>query len=370
MTNQKRGRWIACEVEEAYLKDMRKEEKQNKKLASSKDRSKYKKTDLEKKHNQPKTPSTEGLLKGRVISIAPQAILVDTSTELFTCTLKGALKKEKNKLKNLVTVGDIVFFEKSDDKIGTIVQIAPRVSVLSRKDHLLQRNEQLIAANIDLVLITIAVVNPILKPALLDRYIIAAQKGGMQPVIVINKIDLLDNPKNSEEKQVFEEIIRAYTALNIPVIPVSVLQSRGLDDLKNIMKDKTSVFSGQSGTGKSSLINAIANTSILTGELVKKTNKGMHTTTTTNLLPLPFGGWCIDTPGIRSFGVWGLHKDEVRGYFEEILEYGQQCKYPNCTHTNEPSCAVKDAVNDGSISPIRYESYLKLISQEEWDSPS
>lgn len=355
------------ELEDTYIKNRRKEEKHQKKMIVSTDRSKYKKTDSEKSKKHIKSLPTEGLKKGKVISITPQAIFVDSSGISFECTLKGSLKKEKTKLKNLITVGDEVYFEEGKGHAGAISIVAPRRSHLSRKDHLLQRNEQLIAANIDLVLITVSVVNPALKPALIDRYIIAAQKGEMKPIIVINKIDLLKG--HAEEKALFEEVVKTYRDLNFTVIPVSIVSSIGLDLLERVMKDKTSVFSGQSGTGKSSLINALAKTSITVGELVKKTNKGMHTTTTTHLLPLPFGGWCIDTPGIRSFGVWGLEKSQVREYFDEILYYGKDCKYPDCTHTSEPECAVKQAVEEGKISSLRFESYLKLISEETWDIP-
>jgi ribosome biogenesis GTPase len=135
------------------------------------------------------------------------------------------------------------------------------------------------------------------------------------------------------------------------------------------MKDKTSLFSGQSGTGKSSLINAMSQFQLPIGNVIDKTRKGAHTTTSAQLLPLAFGGWCIDTPGIRSFGLWRLDKDEVEGFFPEILKFSLNCKYPSCRHLQEPECAVKQAVEQGQISPLRYESYQKLITDEDWDLP-
>lgn len=358
-------KWINCDVEAEYLQEDRKQEKKQKKMADQTDRSKYKKTDLNKV--QKKQVSTEGLLFGRVLSINPQGIVVDLDHHLFVCSLKGSLKQEKRKLKNLVTVGDLVYFEKNSDNEGVISHIAERKSLLSRKDHLHQRNNQLIAANIDQVLITMSVVSPHLKPALIDRYIIAAQIGGMKPVIILNKIDLLKESGNESEAALFDEIVKIYPALGYTVIPISCKTGEGLDSLRSIMKDQISVFSGQSGTGKSSLIMEMASVDLAVGDIIKKTQKGMHTTTTASLLPLPFGGFCIDTPGIRSFGVWDLTKEQVEGYFEEILEAKHGCKYSNCTHIDEPGCAVQKAVEAGLISALRLESYQKLFREPTAD---
>ena len=133
-----------------------------------------------------------------------------------------------------------------------------------------------------------------------------------------------------------------------------------MDQLREVMKDKASVFSGQSGVGKSSLINTMTGLELRVGETVERTKKGAHTTSTTNLIPLPFGGWCIDTPGIKSFGVWDLKKEDVEGYFSEIHHAGAQCKFPDCTHTHETDCAVHRAVDAGEISLLRFASYAAL----------
>ena len=188
----------------------------------------------------------------------------------------------------------------------------------------------------------------------------------MEPVVVINKIDLLqaeeiEAHEREDQKLLYEEMLEAYKAAGIQAVGVSSLTGEGLPHLKQIMKDKTSVFSGQSGSGKSSLINAVAGTSLRTGDLVERTRKGTHTTTSTQLLRLEFGGWCVDTPGIKSFGVWDLDKEEVEHYFPEIFECGHQCRYPDCSHRLEEPCAVKQAVEEGKISPLRYDSYLSLM---------
>lgn len=364
-------RWIRCSVEQEYLGEDRKSGKVERKLASSKDRSKYKKTDKKKyeqriEAKQNARLNKENLVQGRVLSIVPQGIIIDHEGRQIICSLKGALKKEKGQMKNLVAVGDFIFFEMTGEGEAIIHHVEPRRTVLSRADNLSRRKEQLIAANIDQVIVTVSVVHPVLKPYLVDRYLIAASKGGMGAVIVINKIDLLDDGSFEaslleKEKSLYQDFYDAYTAAGLTVIPVSVVTGQGLETLKEAMKDKASVFSGQSGVGKSSLINAITGSDLKIGAIVGKTKKGSHTTTTANLLPLSFGGWCIDTPGIKSFGVWNLEKEEVKEYFDDIFICGRQCKYPDCAHWKEAGCAVHDAVEDGKIPLIRYESYLFLM---------
>lgn len=359
---------------ESYFQS-RKEGRMQRKLASAKDRSKYKKTDHEKyrksleKDLQQKL-SKQDWLEGRVLSIIPQGIIVDWNGQKISCVLKGLLKKDKTQAKNLVAVGDFVLFERTGETEGIIASVKPRRTILSRADNLSRRKEQLIAVNIDQVIITVSVVNPPLKPSLIDRYIIATQKGGMEPLIVINKIDLLEEAENElaeREKFLYEELLKAYAIAGIPVISISAAEQIGIDTLRQAMKDKASVFSGQSGVGKSSLINVVTGLNLRVGETVEKTKKGAHTTTTTQLIPLEFGGWCIDTPGIKSFGVWNLDRNEVEGYFPEIHDCGLDCKFPDCTHTHEDHCAVQKALEEERISPVRYDSYQALMQSVNED---
>lgn len=330
-------------------------------MASRLDRSKYKKTDHEKREKRLSEETQKKLAKkewmrGRVLAISPEGISVEHEKKIYLCVLRGTLKQELSHSKNLVTVGDFVLF----DPEGTIAHVEERHSVLSRQEHLGRRKEQLIAANIDQVLITVSVVSPSLKPSLVDRYIIATCKGGMRPVIVINKMDLLE--PESAEKKLVELFINTYRALQIPVITVSTFTGEGVEVLRRQMEGRSSVFSGQSGVGKSSLINAMTGLSLSIGDMVEKTQKGSHTTSAAQLIPLDFGGWCIDTPGIRSFGIWDLQREDLNSYFPEIFEVSQHCKYPNCTHSHEPGCALEEAVETGSISPLRVDSYLKLLA--------
>ncbi|MBA3602472.1 MAG: ribosome small subunit-dependent GTPase A [Parachlamydiaceae bacterium] len=364
-------RWEGCPLEEHYFGTNRKADKLQKKIFSAKDRSKYKKTDRDQQikiiaQSTNSKLNRESLHSGRVISIVPKGILVESEGKFFSCLLRGVLKKERTRHKNLVIVGDIVLFDITGPSEGYIAHIEPRKTTLSRADNLSRRKEQLIAANIDQVIITASVVSPMLKPPLLDRYIISARKGGLEPVIVINKIDLLENPDVEEhirngEKELYIHLLEVYKQNNIPTIALSVSTGQGLEELSQIMRDKASVFSGQSGVGKSSLINAVTGSSLRIGDMVESTKKGSHTTTTTNLLPLEFGGWCIDTPGIKSFGIWELKKEEIESYFTEIHTCGKQCHFPNCSHTHEANCAVIQAVENKEISIIRYYSYISLV---------
>lgn len=353
--------------EEDDFHETRKELKAHRKMVSKRDRSKFKKTDREKLSRHQKTESEKKLskkelLRGRVLDIYPEGgVVVDHDGLIYTCVLRGILKKEQSRQKNLVAVGDFVLFESSEGEVATISHIEERTSILSRQEHLRRRQEQIIAANIDQVLITASIADPPLKPALIDRYIIATKKGNMLPVIVLNKIDLLH--PHSSEYLLFESFLNTYQCLNIPVIPLSIHTGEGIEALKKCMQGKASVFSGQSGVGKSSLINAITGLSLPVGDVAKKTRKGSHTTTRAHLIPLPFGGWCIDTPGIRSFGVWDLKKEDLAAYFPEIQAIGRTCYYPNCTHAHEPGCAVEAALEKGEISPLRFDSYSKLLEE-------
>lgn len=363
-------RWLGCDVEADFFGDERKHGKQERKLASSKDRSKYKKTDQRKVIKEREFKVDKDLLeRGRVLSIASQGILVDAeSGDTLYCTLRGVLKKEKTQYKNLVTVGDFVLFERTVAGEGLIAHVEPRHSQLSRSDNLSRRKEQLIAANIDQVIITTSVVLPPLKPSLLDRYIIAAQKGDMEPIIVINKIDLLasnavgvETEVLEQERELYHELLTAYQGIGIPVISISTVTGEGIEELKEAMAGKASVFSGQSGVGKSSLINTITGQNLRVGDIVEKTQKGSHTTSTAQLLKLEFGGWCIDTPGIKSFGVWDLDIEEVEQGFPEIFTCGHNCRYPDCSHMGEEGCEVVKAVTTGEVSWLRYDSYVALM---------
>jgi ribosome biogenesis GTPase len=345
-----------------FFKDDKKLSRQERKRLGKKDRSKFKKTDQTTKEE----PKPQGLDKGRVLSITSQGYEVDLEGKTVVCTLRGALKKEKTLYKNIVAVGDFVHVDRLSLTEGVIEWVEPRFSVLSRADNLSRLKQHVIAANIDQVLMTASIVEPVLKPQLLDRYIIAAMKGNMTPVLVINKWDLYRELPHEGQEYV-DQVIEAYKKAKIQTILVSVKSGEGVAELKRAMENKASVFSGQSGVGKTSLINLTTGLSLDVGETVKRTQKGAHTTTQARLVRLECGGFCIDTPGVQSFGLLDLKESEVGNYYPEILVYAKKCRYMNCSHTHEPECAVIGAVEKGKISFVRYESYIALLQELEQD---
>lgn len=334
----------------------RKEGKKQRKALQKSDLSKFKKTDLRKKEEVFKKEGN--FSRGRVLSILPEEITVETEDRaILGCTLKGSLKKERSRDKNLCVVGDFVLF----DEAKSIVHIEKRKSILSRSDPRHKKMRQIMASNIDQVLITVSLVNPPLKPNLIDRYIIASSKGAMQPVIVITKIDLVD------DRTFLNEVIFLYRSLGFTILAVSNQTKEGMTELEKIMTAKASVFAGESGVGKSSLINTVTGQNLDTKEVAKKTLRGTHTTVAAKLIALNCGGWCIDTPGIQSFGLWDLQMSDLKEYFHEIDDLSHQCKYPNCTHTHEPQCFIQEAVAKGLVSKLRYESYLELVAEIKKD---
>lgn len=352
--------------EDAFQHKERKEHRRQRQISSFKDRSKFKKTDQDKIQKLKKETENEmakkNLLRGRITGILSEGIKVslEDGRELL-CVLRGVLKKDNLRKKNLTAIGDFVLVEESGPHEGAIAHIEERTSVLSRAHTHHQQQEHIIAANIDQVLITLSIIIPPLKASLADRYIIATKKGNMDPILVVNKIDLLHNePEHSSEEQLFRDFLDAYSQAGIPVIPVSSITGEGIEKLKEVMKDKASVFAGQSGVGKSSLINAATGLNLPVGEAIKKTKKGSHTTTSPHLIHLKEGGWCIDTPGIKSFGMWELSKQEVQEYYPEMRILREHCKFLNCMHIQEPGCAVVEKVH-----PIRYQSYLAIIESIE-----
>src|SRR5215213_2506509 len=231
-----------------------------------------------------------------------------------------------------------------------IERVEPRHGVLTRASR---RREQVLVANVDQLIIVMSLVEPDLKPHLIDRYLATAQQGGLAPILCLNKSDLVEHAN-------LQPLIGAYTQLGVLT---SAKSGDGVDRLRELLKDRATVFSGQSGVGKSSLLNAIQPGLALKVSTVSElTQKGRHTTTTAELIKLDFGGWVVDTPGVRQLQLWDVIPEEVEGYLPEFRPFVALCAFPDCTHTHETKCAVKRAVGRRQIGARRYHSYLGMFT--------
>lgn len=294
---------------------------------------------------------------GRVIRVhGLQSIVQAEDGSLVRCTVRRLLKSLVTDERNVVTTGDRVWFRDASAGEGVIEQIEPRRGILTRASR---RREHVLVSNVDQVVIVMSLVEPDLKPHLIDRYLASAQKGDLKPIICLNKADLV-------ERVNLQSLIGSYTRLGIPTLLTSAKTGEGIARLKELLKGKATVFSGQSGVGKSSLLNAIQPGLALRVSNVSQVNqKGKHTTTTAELISLDFGGWVVDTPGIRSLALWDVIAREVEGFFVEFNPFVSRCSFPDCTHTHELGCGVKRAVELRFISARRYHSYLGMIEELE-----
>jgi ribosome biogenesis GTPase len=252
-----------------------------------------------------------------------------------------------------------VRFSLADDREPMVEEVLPRRATLSRPDPFYGHIERVVAANIDSVVIVVSVRTPPLHPKLIDRYLIAVQRGGAESILCVNKIDLLDNEADCQSEL---SKLRPYRELGLPILLCSSEDGRGIDQLRAVLAGRRCVFVGHSGVGKSSLTNALdPSLGLVTNTLREGDGKGRHTTTASQLYDLPGGIQVIDTPGIREFGLWKLTPEEVRWYFTEFDPFAPACKFADCSHTHEPTCAVKRAVHQGRLSRSRYESYCRIL---------
>ena len=258
--------------------------------------------------------------------------------------------------KSALTVGDRV---RVADQ--TLTEVLPRKSVLARPDPLHQHRQRLIAANIDIVIHVVSVKAPPLRPRLIDRYLIAIERGGAQPVVCVNKIDLLDATERSTELAKLD----TYRDLGVPIVACSTKTGEGLDELREIVQRKTSALVGHSGVGKSSILNALDSRLQIATNTLHRRGTGRHTTTSSTLFDFGDGTYLIDTPGIREFGLWDLDRDSLRDYFPEFAEAAESCRFNDCSHVHEPDCEVKDRVESGAINRARYDTYVRLYNDLE-----
>lgn len=301
-------------------------------------------------------------LEGLVIRSQSGFLTVKTDAGEYICRLRGRLKQGETE-GDIVAVGDRVTVTPNDDGSGTIEEVHERSSVFSRVRSGIKRDfRQILLANPDQVVIVFACTHPEPHLRMLDRFLVIAEKQEIGALIVANKVDLVS------QKQA-ESIFGMYVELGYPVLYTSAHTGQGVDMLRNRLKDKISALAGPSGVGKSSLLNAIQpDLGLHVRAVSEATSKGMHTTHVRELFPLDIGGYVADTPGIRTLALWDTEPEELDAYFIEMRDRVSDCKFSDCTHTHEPGCAIRNAVESGEIAPERYHSYLRLRFEDEADA--
>jgi ribosome biogenesis GTPase len=279
------------------------------------------------------------------------------------CRLKGKFRIEGIKSTNPVAVGDQVNFEFEEGKeTGVINKIFDRKNYIIRKSVNLSKQTHIIAANIDIAFLLVTIDNPPTFTGFIDRFLATAEAYSIKTILLFNKLDIYSD-EELEKLAILEDI---YTNIGYECIAISATKNIGIDEVKALMINKTTMFSGHSGVGKSTLINAIEpSLNLKTKEVSKQHKQGMHTTTFAEMFELSFGGFIIDTPGIKGFGVVDFKPEEITDYFPEFFKLKANCKFNNCLHINEPKCAIKQAIENGEIAASRYNSYLQMVEGEE-----
>lgn len=296
--------------------------------------------------------------KGRVIQSTGSWYLVDTGNKIVESRLPGRFRLDDKEVTNPIAVGDHVEITINDDETGTIETIETRENYITRQATHGKRGEQILVSNLDQACVVQSIKKPRLKEGFIDRLLVTCEAYEVKPVIIINKMDLA----KQGGKDFANELQELYSGLGYTILQTSIEDEDSLKKLKDLLKDKTSAFIGPSGVGKTSLINAIdPNYALKTGEISDFSNKGKHTTTFARLIPLSFGGYIADTPGIREFGLVNIEPYELSLFFPEMLEPREHCKFHNCTHNHEPKCGVADAFENGEIAASRYQSYLNML---------
>ena len=282
--------------------------------------------------------------------------------DIIPCRLRGKFRIDGNKNTNPAVVGDHVVFDLEKDSTGYITHIEKRKNYIDRKATKLSKINHLIAANIDQAFLVVTLKEPRTSLGFIDRFLVACEGFRIPVCVVFNKMDIYSD----KEIKKIDELTQLYQSIDYEVIQTSVLKNEGINHVEEIMKDKVSLFSGHSGVGKSAIINAIdSELNLKVGEISQFHSKGKHTTTFAQMFPLSQGGFIIDTPGIKEFGLIQYSKEEIRDYFPEIRAYNNQCRFNNCRHVNEPDCAVKKAKEEGKIPSSRYLNYLAILEADD-----
>ncbi len=303
----------------------------------------------------------ESTSSGLIVRIKGSDYFVMDKGEEIRCSVRGRFRIGKNPGEAMPVVGDNVEYrmgtaENTGGSVGLIVSIEQRKSIFARSSSSEKRRYRVLGANLDLVFLVHSVREPVLNIRLLDRMLVAAESGRIEPVICINKIDLGADPEG------ISPVMDVYREMSYRVVLCCARDGRGIDELRLLMNGRRSIMAGPSGTGKTSLLSMIEpGLDRRVASVSEKTGKGRHTTTHFELHSLKLGGYLGDTPGIREFGIWEQSKQTLDTCFRDFDPWRSQCRFASCTHSHEPGCAVKDAVEERSISKDRYESYLKIL---------
>lgn len=289
-------------------------------------------------------------------------VRMDTG-DTIECRIPGKFRLKGIKSTNPIAVGDHVDFEFEDlKKTGIITEIHDRKNYIVRKSVKLSKQTHIIAANIDIAFLLITIDNPPTFPGFIDRFLATAEAYNIPTTLLFNKMDAYEE----EQLEMVDELTQIYTDIGYQCIEISATGKFNIDLVKELMKDKVSMFSGHSGVGKSTLVNAIEPAlNLKTAEISEQHKQGLHTTTFAEMFELSFGGFIIDTPGIKGFGVVDFEPSEITDYFPEFFALKKSCKFNNCLHQKEPNCAVKEALKEDKIAPSRYFSYLQMLTGEE-----
>jgi ribosome biogenesis GTPase len=294
------------------------------------------------------------LVEGRVIRVDAKVCHVEVDGVELQAAPRGALFENLEGMKNPVAVGDLVKLDVRSEP-AALVEVLPRRNYLSRVASSHDPREQVLAANIDQVLVISAVVKPKFSSNRTDRILAACQWQSIPAIVVLNKIDL-------DKKGLTAELRATYESIPVPVLETCATDGRGVEALKELLRDKVTVLYGPSGAGKSTLLNSLQpGLQLKVGKISHQWEQGRHTTTYSRLIHLDLGGYVVDTPGIRVFRLHGVKKSQIRDTFPEFVRVQSGCKFPNCTHDHEPECAVLDALEAGEIAQSRYMSYLEML---------
>ncbi|MBL6724496.1 MAG: ribosome small subunit-dependent GTPase A [Rubripirellula sp.] len=295
-------------------------------------------------------------ITGRVISVhGLKSRVLGEDGVIYECALRQVLKSLNIDQRSAVVAGDHVRLRAATSRDGMIESVAPRQGIISRTSR---GQQHILVANVDYLLIIASAAEPGIKPALIDRFLLTAEHCGVKPVVVINKTDLV-NPTS------LQQLVGVYASLGYRVLLTSAERNLNIEYLKALLHNKQTALAGQSGVGKSSLLNAIEpGLGLAVASVSQDNEKGRHTTTAAQLIPLQSGGAVFDTPGIRQFQLWDIQANEVAGLMPDLRPFVNSCRYTDCLHLNEDQCAIKDAVADGKIDSRRYDSYCHLLESD------